>query len=133
MMQEEEQEQENVNALDAPMLGGCRMEQQNFAEEQDTIRAKVIALCREHPEAKRDYRILLQYYWYYVDELKKYVPIDVLSKITQPESICRAFRKGVEEGTIDLEDNEKVVRQVKQRQFREYYSHKEGRWIKEYY
>lgn len=106
-------------------------EQEQFDNKQDSIRANVIAVCTQYPSAKEDYRKLLQLYWYYIDGLKNYVPFDVLEKLTQPESICRAFRKAVEEGTIDLKTTIEVVRRKQEKQYRTYYDPKKTRWVKE--
>lgn len=92
-----------------------------FAEKQDRIKDKVIQLCREHPEAKSDYRTLLQYYWYYVDGLKAYIPREVLAMLTQPESVTRAFRKAVENGEIVLDAHEQVKRHTEEHKYREHY------------
>lgn len=97
------------------------MTQNNFNAEQTTIRTKVIKLCQQHPEAKKDYRTLLQYFWYYEDGLKQYVPREVLAQLTQPESITRAFRKAVEEGALVLDVADTVKRDEQQKLFHNYY------------
>ena len=74
----------------------------DFAEEHTSIRANVIQLCKDHPSVKVDYRKLLIYYWYYIDDLGAHIPMFILEGITQPESISRAFRKAVADRVIDV-------------------------------
>ena len=95
-----------------------------FDDSQECIRDKVVKLCQAHPEAKKDYRTLLQYFWYYEDGLKQYVPKEVLAKLTQPESVTRAFRKAVEEKRIVLDEDVKKSRSEKEKQFHSYYGKK---------
>lgn len=92
-----------------------------FAAQHQRIRDNVIDLVRQHPSAITDYRKLLQYYWYYVDGLKVFIPLDVLEKLTQPESISRAYRKLVEEGVIIVDEKTKAARVNQERQFRQHY------------
>lgn len=93
----------------------------SFEKKQDTIRQKVLDLVKKHPTAITDYRKLIQYYWYYMDGLNVYVPMEKLEKLTQPESISRALRKLVEEGDVVVDPATKTMRANEQANFRKYY------------
>lgn len=66
-----------------------------FAKERETIQGNVEALLRQFPKTRSDYRILLFYYWHYVDRMISIIPTQITAKMTSPESITRAFRKVV--------------------------------------
>lgn len=73
------------------------MTQEAFDERHATIKENLKKLLTEHPDAKDDYRKLVQYFWYYIDGLANFIPLEYLLKLTNPESIDRAFRKLKEE------------------------------------
>ena len=93
----------------------------DFNRKQDTIRVKVKELCISHPEVIDDYRKLIQYYHYYVDGFRMFVPMEVLEKLTQPESITRAYRKLVEKGDVDPTAKVKFARNVQRENYKKYY------------
>lgn len=98
-----------------------RSERAAVAEEHGTIRKNLIALCREHPEVATDYRKLVQYYWYYVDGFAPFIEWSLFSRLTNPESINRAFRDLAKEGTIWVPPEVKQRRQARQDAMRRYY------------
>ena len=66
-----------------------------FAKQRETIQANVKAILERFPECREDYRFLVNYYWYYVDGLHRFIPKEVLRSLTTPESITRSYRKVV--------------------------------------
>jgi len=66
-----------------------------FAKERDTLQANVKALLERFPESRDSYQILVNFFWYYVDGLHRFIPREVLKDLTSPESITRAYRKVV--------------------------------------
>lgn len=66
---------------------------EQFSQKRRTIKENVEWLIQKFPFTKNDYRKLLQMYWYHVDNLKRFIPFEELEKMTQPESITRAFRE----------------------------------------
>lgn len=96
----------------------------NFSAKHRLISENVVKIVREHPSTISDYRKLLQYYWYYIDGLKNFVPLDELERITQPESISRAFRKLVEQGVIIMDEKTKMARINEEKKFRSHYRKK---------
>ena len=45
-----------------------------FAKERDTVHANVKAILERFPECREDYRFLVNYYWYYIDKLNRFIP-----------------------------------------------------------
>ena len=84
----------------------------DFNKKHDLIIDKVKELCERHPEVIGDYRKLIQYYHYYVDGFKMFVPMEVLERLTQPESVTRAYRKLVEKGIVDPDAKVKFARNI---------------------
>ena len=64
-----------------------------FAKERDTLHENVKALLERFPESRESYQILVNFYWYYVDGLHRFIPREVLKDLTSPEAITRTFRK----------------------------------------
>lgn len=92
-----------------------------FAKKQATIAENVKRLAANRPEVRSDYRLLIQYYHFYIDGLNAFVPLDVLRGLTQPESITRAYRKLVEAGEIVPEPKVQAARRDQERKFKGYY------------
>lgn len=67
-----------------------------FAKERDTLHENVKALLTRFPECRDNYAYLVNFFWYYVDGLHRFIPREVLKDLTSPESITRAYRKIVE-------------------------------------
>lgn len=93
----------------------------NFEKKHTHIRDNVKDICAKYPSTVGDYRKLVQYYWYYVDGLKNFIPLELLEKITQPESITRAFRKAIELGEIEPTDEQRLRRDDEEQRYRKYY------------
>ena len=94
---------------------------EDFAKKHNTIKDNLLWLCRKHPSVMVDYRRLVQYYWYYVNDLKVFIPIEQLNKLTNPESIGRAFRKLVEEGELVVPSPVLDARSEEEAKYRRYY------------
>jgi len=101
----------------------------NFERRQYDTTKNVLWLCRNHPSAKTSYKALLFLYWEWIDGLMQRDPStqicfihekDIL-KLTPPESITRAFRKLVEEGRIELTEEERARRGALEAEYRGYY------------
>ena len=92
-----------------------------FTERHNTISDNVIWLIKKHPNAINDYRKLIQYYWYYIDGLKVFIPMNILERLTQPESIGRAYRKLVADGYIIVDEKTKFSRLREEENYRSYY------------
>ena len=97
---------------------------ESFAKRQGTIADNIIWLAKNHPSVIQDYRKLIQYYWYYIDGLKVFIPLNIIEGLTQPESVGRAFRKLKSEGYIVEDDKTKRLRLQSEENFREYYGRK---------
>lgn len=107
------------------------MTQSSFDARHRRIREHVIELCKDYPQVKGDYIKLLQYYHYYYDKIGEWLSPEMLAKMTNPESIGRAYRKAVELGDITLDAGLENARRVQEKNYREYYSSKLGRWMRE--
>ena len=94
---------------------------ERFSQEHNTITDNIIWLVKKYPSAAGDYRKLIQYYWYYVNGLKVFIPLNILEGLTQPESIGRAFRKLVADGFIVVDDKTRKARLQEEENFRSYY------------
>lgn len=101
--------------------GRLMSEDVDFNKKHDLIIDKVKELCERHPEVIGDYRKLIQYYHYYVDGFKMFVPMEVLEKLTQPESVTRAYRKLVEKGIVDPDAKVKFTRNIQRENYKKYY------------
>ena len=98
------------------------MTEEAFEQKHQTIKENVKALCMEHPSVKSDYRKLVHYYWFYVQGLKNFIPLETLEKLTSPESITRAFRKLCEEDpSFCPPERVKSAREEEQERYRRYY------------
>ena len=97
------------------------MSKKLFAKKHGKIRKNIIQLARQHPTVLSDYRKLVQYYWHYIDGLPIFIPLEVLEKLTNPESIGRAFRKAVELGELEVPEGVGGARGDEERKYRGYY------------
>ena len=97
-----------------------------FAKERDTIQANVKAILERFPECREDYRFLVNYYWYYIDKLNRFIPKEVLRELTPPESVTRAYRKVVSLN-LSLQPSAKTrhQRDIQLERYRKYYSPKD--------
>ena len=93
----------------------------SFRKQHDTIRQKILELAAKYPAVVTDYRKLIQYFWFYMDHMERFVPLEVLENLTQPESITRAFRKLVEDGEIVVPVDVKGERSKQEKLFRDHY------------
>jgi hypothetical protein len=100
-------------------IGGYNLE--NFSKRHATICENVKMLVEAHPEVKSDYRLLIQYYHYYIDGLAKYVPLTVLKQLTQPESISRAYRRLVADKAVKPDPLTNGARRREQKLYKTYY------------
>ena len=64
-----------------------------FAKERDTVYDNVKTLLEQYPETREDYRMLLFYYWHFVDRMISVLPKQLTGKLSSPESITRTFRQ----------------------------------------
>ena len=64
-----------------------------FAKERETMKKNVQDLLEQFPQTREDYRILLFYYWHYVDRMISVLPQQLTGKLSSPESINRTFRQ----------------------------------------
>lgn len=92
-----------------------------FASARRTIRANLRELIKKHPSVKNDYRKLVQYYWYYVDGMHNFVPMNILEGLSQPESISREFRRMVEDGEVKPGPKVSRSRAEEEERYREHY------------
>lgn len=92
-----------------------------FVEKHNSIADNILKLAKEHPCVIQDYRKLVQFYWYYFDDLKVFIPLEVLEKITQPESIGRSFRKLKADGFIIEDEKTHKWRLRSEDEYRSYY------------
>ena len=67
-----------------------------FTKEHNTIYQNVLWLIKKYPETRENYAVLVAYYHYYVNNLQRWMPLQVLQGLTSPESITRSFRKVLE-------------------------------------
>jgi len=95
-----------------------------FAKKQGTVSDNIIKLVKEHPTVTNDYRKLQWYYWFFIDGLVDYLPMERMMNLTQPESIGRAFRKLVEQGYIIVDEKTKKARLKEEENYRRYYGGK---------
>lgn len=96
----------------------------SFEVKQKTISDKILNLVTKHPSAVSDYRKLIQYFWYYEDGLASYIPIERLERLSQPESISRAFRRLVADGKIVYDEETKRYRVAQEINYKNYYGGK---------
>jgi hypothetical protein len=64
-----------------------------FTIKKATIKRNVEWLLENYPNTRNNYNLLVQYYHFYIDGLKNFIPMEELMKMTQVESITRAFRE----------------------------------------
>ena len=64
-----------------------------FAKDRDTMIDNVKALLTRFPQCREDYKILLFYYWHYIDGMISVLPEQLTDKLSSPESITRTFRQ----------------------------------------
>lgn len=93
----------------------------HFEKKHTKIRDHVKELCKKHPSVVGDYRKLVQYYWYYIDGLPNFIPLELLERLTPPESITRAFRKAIELGEVEPTDELRLRRDDEEQKYRKYY------------
>ena len=98
---------------------------ESFGKRQGTIADNIIWLAQKYPSVLSDYRKLIQYYWYYINNLNVFVPMNILEGLAQPESIGRAFRKLVADGVLIVDDTTKKVRLQEQQNYHDYYRRKQ--------
>jgi len=61
-------------------------------EKLKTVKERVMWILKHYPAARNDYRLLVHLFHYYFDNLKQYIPFNILRNLTPPESITRAAR-----------------------------------------
>jgi len=99
----------------------------DFVKQRVTIKENVEWLIEKYPYVKNDYRKLLQMYWFHIDGLKRFIPFEELQKMTQPESITRAFREIANIKRKKFAQPTEIVqeaRAIQEQQFHTYYSDK---------
>ena len=64
-----------------------------FAKERETVHNNVKTILEKFPACRDNYSLLVNYYWYYIDRLHRWIPKEVLKDLTSPESVTRAYRK----------------------------------------
>ncbi len=102
-------------------------EQSDFVQKRSTIKENVEWLIQKFPFVKNDYRKLLQMYWWHIDGLKRFIPFEELQKMTQPESITRAFREISNIRKKSFTQPIPIVqeaRQIEEQNYHTYYSRK---------
>lgn len=94
-----------------------------FAKERETLHNNVKALLERFPDSRDSYQVLVNFYWYYIDGLHRFIPREVLKDLTSPESITRAYRKVVTQHP-HLQPSAKTRRQRDEQleRYRRYYS-----------
>ena len=103
-----------------------------FAKERATIQANVQAILERFPECKENYAVLVAYYHYYVDNLQRWIPLQVLQELTSPESITRAFRKVVSDNpSLQPSAKTRLQRDQQLERYRRYYTEGEKNYKEE--
>jgi hypothetical protein len=92
----------------------------NFVKKHRKIADNILELAKKYPAVIRDYRKLVQYYWHYIDG-GPFIPYEILTRLTQPESISRAFRKLVEEKLINVPVQTRIGRDLQEDEYRRHY------------
>ena len=94
-----------------------------FAKERDTMKDNVKALLERFPQCRESYKLLLFYYWHYIDGMISVLPSQLTGKLSSPESITRTFRKVVSDNPR-LQPTAKTKKQRDQqlRRYAKYYS-----------
>jgi len=94
-----------------------------FAKERDTLQANVKALLERFPDSRDSYQVLVNFYWYYIDGLHRFIPREVLKDLTSPESITRAYRKVVlDNPSLQPHAKTRLQRDQQLDRYRRYYS-----------
>jgi hypothetical protein len=83
-----------------------------FEKEQETIKRNVMELLIKYPECKSDDDILEQLYHFHIDGLKNFVPISVIQKLTNNNSIERSRRKIMEIARRKLNKSSLTLEQI---------------------
>jgi len=68
-----------------------------FAKERDTLKKNVEILLTKFPECRNSYKLLLFYYWHYVDRMISILPRQLEGSLTSPESITRTYRQVIKQ------------------------------------
>jgi len=68
-----------------------------FAKERETMQKNVEDLLERFPELRNSYQMLVNFYWYYIDGLHRWIPREVLRDLTSPESITRTYRQVIKQ------------------------------------
>jgi len=68
-----------------------------FAKERETMKDNVKALLERFPDCRDSYKLLLFYYWHYVDGMISVLPSQLTEKLSSPESITRTYRQVIRE------------------------------------
>ncbi len=94
-----------------------------FAKERDTMQENVKALLIRFPQCRESYKLLLFYYWHYIDGMISVLPSQLTNKLSSPESITRTFRKVVADYP-SLQPSAKTSRErdIQLERYREYFS-----------
>lgn len=96
-----------------------------FAKERDTMKENVKALLTRFPQCRESYKLLLFFYWHYIDGMISVLPSQLTDKLSSPESITRTFRKVVAENPrLQPTAKTRQQRDVQLERFRRYYNPK---------
>ena len=98
-----------------------------FAKERDTMKENVKALLIRFLECRENYKLLLFYYWHYIDGMISVLPSQLTNKLSSPESITRTFRRVVTENP-SLQPTAKTMqqREVQFGRYHRYYREEKG-------
>ena len=68
-----------------------------FAKQRETLQKNIQDLLERFPDCREHYSSLVNFYWYYIDGLHRWIPREVLRDLTSPESITRTYRQVIKE------------------------------------
>jgi hypothetical protein len=93
-----------------------------FAKERDTMKENVKALLIRFPQCRESYKLLLFYYWHYIDGMISVLPSQLTNKLSSPEAITRTFRRVVaNDPTLQPTAKTTQQRDIQLERFRRYY------------
>ncbi len=96
-----------------------------FAKERDTMKDNVKSLLTRFPQCRESYKLLLFYYWHYIDGMISVLPSQLTGKLSSPESITRTFRAVVSDNPrLQPTAKTKKQRDTQLERYRKYYSPK---------
>ena len=94
-----------------------------FSKERDTMKENVKALLIRFPQCRESYKLLLFFYWHYIDGMISVLPSQLTGKLSSPESITRTFRAVVSDNpSLQPTAKTKKQRDVQLERYRKYYS-----------